>query len=113
MNVTADNLNDFMTLDRVVTVHNDGTVSDAPGLSAPEIWDGELESSNWEIFTNHTAQQGGGSTMHNCEHIGGRLANDILAEPGTYAAVGCWWHPETLDDDVDMEGWAVVKLIDA
>lgn len=50
--------------------------------------------------------------MHNSEFIGGGMAEDILAEPGYYVSLVCYW-PDGEDSDEDetyVEGWAVARL---
>ena len=115
--VAPDKLNAVMEFDHVVTVNEDGTVSDGPsGIYAPDLLDHEVsDPTRWAPFGNYTSQQGGGWLMHNCESIGGQMARDILAEPGTYVAVVAYWTPDDDDDDDDgtiAEGWALFRLID-
>lgn len=117
--VAPDKLNAVMEFDHVVTVNEDGTVSDGPaGVYAPDLLDHEVsDPTRWAPFGNYTSQQGGGWLMHNCESIGGQMARDILAEPGTYVAVVAYWSPDENDDHADEEGaipegWAVFRLID-
>lgn len=110
--VTPDTLNAAMEFDHVVRVNVDGTVSDVDGLHAPELFDHEISDPRWSPVGNYTSQQGGGWLMHNCESIGGRMAIDILAEPGVYVAIVADW-PAEEDEQDTIEGWAVVKLDDA
>ena len=117
--VAPDKLNAVMEFDHVVTVNEDGTVSDGPaGVYAPDLLDHEVsDPTRWAPFGNYTSQQGGGWLMHNCESIGGQMARDILAEPGTYVAVVAYWSPDENDDHADEEGaipegWAVFRLIE-
>lgn len=115
--VAPDKLNAVMEFDHVVTVNEDGTVSDGPaGVYAPDLLDHEVsDPTRWAPFGNYTSQQGGGWLMHNCESIGGQMARDILAEPGTYVAVVAYWSPDENDDHADEEGaipegWAVFRI---
>lgn len=113
---TRDSLNDVMEFDRVIQVHPDGTVSDMPGESAPDLFD-DIVSPGWSLMTGYSGQSGyAGPIMHNSEYIGGRMADDILSTPGIYVAVVSYLSipdaESTGDDDTDdhgiiTEGWAV------
>lgn len=114
-----EGLSNAMDFDHCVTVHDDGTVTDAVGVWAPTLMDEELDSNKWEFFTTGYSSQYGysGPIMHNSEFIGGRLADDILSTPGTYVSVVAYWtgEDETDDDENDepiVEGWAIVRLSD-
>lgn len=97
-------LNDVMEFDHVIVVGEDGTVSDAEGVYAPELYDGEV-SSGWSLMGGYSGQHGhSGPIMHSSEFIGGGMADDILSTPGIYVAV-----VDCASDDAD--GWAVAKLI--
>ena len=113
--VARDDLNALMEFDHPIQVHADGSVTDGlDGIYAPSLMDRELDNPRWTFFSNgYTGQYGyHGPIMHNSEFIGGRLADDILAEPGIYCAVVADWSPEDGDEDSDtVEGWAVVRLI--
>ena len=107
-------LNELMEFDHVVTVHDDGTVTDGPSsLYAPSLYDDELDDRRWSFFTTGYSGQDSysGPIMHNSEYIGGRLASDLLASPGIYAAVLAHWTPEPYrgEDYDDVEGWAIVR----
>lgn len=108
----------IMEFDHVVTVRSDGTVTDGPGgIYAPTLLDERLDDSRWTLITyGYTGQYGyRGPVMHDSEFIGGKLAADILAEPGVYVAVVAHWSPEHGDDDSTediVEGWAVARLGD-
>jgi hypothetical protein len=109
-----DQLDKIMETDHVVQVHADGTVTDGPaGLYAPGLVDDELDSSHWEFFsTGYTGQYGyAGPIMHDSEFIGGRLARDILAEPGIYVAVAACYLPDDNDEEITYEGWAVARYV--
>lgn len=112
--ITPDGLNAVMETDHVVEVHTDGTVSDAPGnVWAPELCDQELSGAGWEFFsTGYTGQDSyTGPIMHNSEQLTGRLARDILAQPGYYVAlVSDYSCDDECEDDCEedhTEGWAV------
>lgn len=114
MRPTPAQLSDLMDFDRVIQVHEDGSVTDAPNDRAhwaPSLLDGELcEPNGWSLLGGYTRQEGRGSIMHNSEFIGGQMARDILARPGFYVSLVCYWAPAYEDQegesDVD-EGWAV------
>lgn len=125
---TVDNLNDLMEIDHVVTVHADGTVSDGPqSLYAPSVYGDsstgteEIQGDGWEFASiGYTGQYGVRQQpgMHDSEFIGGQLARDILATPGTYVAVAVWWPVDEDDANVTeqeiedggvWEGWVVLR----
>jgi hypothetical protein len=107
-------LNDVMEFDHTVRVHADGTVTDAePGAPwAPEVYDAELPAgSPWRLMTGYTGQHGyNGPSMHASEFIGGRMADDILANPGLYVALVD--NPLNPDNDDDVNGWCVAYIHD-
>lgn len=106
-------LDETMEFDHVIQVHADGSITDAPNnLYAPDLYDGELQGDGWEFFTTGYSGQYGynGPIMHNSEYIGGGLERDILAQPGYYVSVVCYWTPEDESDEAAenaIEGWAV------
>jgi hypothetical protein len=112
MEITAENLNQIMEFDHVIVVHSDGSVTDGPaGIYAPGLYDDELDSTKWELLDGYSGQDSySGPVMHNSEFIGGRMASDILVEPGTYVAIVAYWPEEDDDDGPYAEGWAVARL---
>ena len=111
-------LNDVMEFDHVIQVDEFGTVTDAPGLYAPEVYvicdsDGQMIDGphiggrgSWEFMDGYSGQDRySGPIMHASEFIGGRMERDILATPGTYVVVVVV-DPDDLDDPV---GWAVLR----
>ena len=108
-------LSAIMEFDHVVTVHPDGTVTDGPdGLHAPSVYwadDGHhVDGAGWDLLTGYSGQYGySGPIMHASEMIGGRLAADVLAEPGTYAAVVCYVMNDDEPDADDVAGWAIAR----
>lgn len=85
--VSVDELNDVMSMDHVIRVWPDGTVSEPRDVHAPDLDDGEV-SGAWDLMNGYSGQYGySGPLMHQSEYIGGGLARDILAAPGWYAAV--------------------------
>jgi hypothetical protein len=106
-NITADNLDAVMEFDHVIQVHQDGSVTDAPDIHAPDLHDDELQQrgTEWTLMNGYSGQHGySGPTMHVSEYIGGDLARDILAEPGYYVALVNYPH-----DGGELEGWAVAR----
>lgn len=109
-------LDDIMSLDHVVEVHDDGTVTDGPaGIYAPTVTDERPDDCRWTLLNGYSGQyRYSGPIMHNSEFIGGRMADDILSTPGIYVAVAAQWSPDDDDDDYDtpdtVEGWAVARL---
>lgn len=118
-NVTRDNLNALMEFDHVIEVHADGTVTEPTAIWAPEVSMVRSDPRNpqissrqgWELLNGYSGQfTYSGPIMHDSEYIGGKMADDILAEPGVYVAV------VVSDDDAEDEedrdaGWAVARLV--
>jgi hypothetical protein len=102
-----DRLNGVMEIDHVIRVGDDGSVTDADGVYAPDVYedDGELlpVGSGWSLLDGYSGQDRySGPIMHASEYIGGRMASDILETPGLYVAVVVY----PLDDS-EPDGWAV------
>jgi hypothetical protein len=97
-------LSHLMEFDSPITVHEDGTVTDAArDVYAPTLYDDGLDSSEWELMDGYSGQYGyGGPIMHQSEFIGGRMARDILAEPGTYVAIVANYSPTCLTCEGDV-----------
>jgi hypothetical protein len=96
-------LNDDMDFDHVIEVHADGSVTDARGVYAPELYDDELMGDGWELMDGYSGQDRySGPIMHNSEFIGGQMEQDILANPGYYVAL-----VNNSSEDEEGEGWAV------
>lgn len=115
MDVTRDNLNSVMEFDHVIRVQGDGTVTDAePDVWAPNLYDGELESSSkWALMKGWSGQDRYfGPIMHDSEYIGGRMADAILETPGLYVAIVCYYLGDAEADEIDSEGWAVAYITD-
>ena len=108
------NLNSIMSIDHVIRVHDDGTISDVDNVHAPTLFDDELDDPRWSFFsTGYTGQYGyNGPVMHDSEYIGGALARDILETPGVYAAIVSSYTDDDEDADNITEGWAIVRLND-
>jgi len=109
---TPEQLSAAMDFDHPIRVNADGTISDAPGTYAPSLDGGSLDSGQWELVTGGYTQQYGynGPIMHASEQIGGRLAENILAEPGVYVSLVANAEPDGDDDDPEPEGWAIARL---
>lgn len=114
----SSDLNSIMEFDHVVQVHDDGTVTDAVNVWAPEsvyidvdddgqqIGPDPLDWQGWQLMKGYTGQYGAGgaaTVMHPSEFVGGAMARNILETPGFYVAVSV----ESLDDDEEPIGWAV------
>lgn len=125
-------LNDAMEFDHVIQVHADGTVTDGPaGIYAPEMeddydYDGGsfiyshgASEREWSPMYGYSGQYGySGPIMHASEFIGGRMADDILAEPGLYVVVivpgGCDDSDDCTDGctcEPEPAGWVVLRSV--
>jgi hypothetical protein len=130
-------LNGLMEIDHVVRVHPGGEVTEPGGVWAPEVYveldeGGQIVTggvqamiamiedgpevpghARWQVMRNYSGQQGGGSLMHPSEYIGGRIAADILAEPGLYVAcevTGLYPTEEAEENDSDDPiGWVILR----
>lgn len=121
---THQELQQIMEFDHPINVRSDGTVTDAPGVYAPEVYhvegeqhpkDVEVLSDEWETFSvGYTGQYSyNGAVMHASEYIGGRLADDILATPGTYVVTSVEVYPEDQEDGSDEPaGWTILRRKD-
>lgn len=127
--VTGAELNAVMEFDHVIevlpgTLAEDGSAMVRPraDIYAPSV-SGEdgIEDEAWQPLKGYSSQGSGiinqaeNWHMHDCESIGGRLAEDILTNPGIYVAVWITWDPDTCDEDADeygeeptIEGWCVL-----
>lgn len=105
------------------TVTADGTVGPSPeGIYAPEtthddmhdmLIDGiqHVHSLWWEALTGYTGQYSyHGPVMHASEYLGGRLAADVLANPGVYVLTVVNVLPDDDDSDPEPAGWAILRL---
>lgn len=107
---TRETLSDMLEFDHPVIVHADGTVSDAVGVYAPEVYeDGDASlpyvNDGWELLDGYSGQCGySGPVMHPSEFVGGRLADDVLSEPGIYVVTAV-----CDPDDGEAYGWVVAR----
>lgn len=102
--IDRDDLNDFMTLDRVIRVHDNGMVSDSPisewfddvcdlldeDGNCTDLTGGAIEGlpDGWQLLTGFSGQWAyRGPDFHTSEYIGGGLARHILETPGDYVAL--------------------------
>lgn len=94
-----------------------------PGLYAPEVYhvegeqhpkDVDVVSDEWSTFSvGYTGQYSyNGAVMHASEFLGGRLADDILAEPGIYVVTVVAVLPDDEDEDPEPAGWTVLRRKD-
>lgn len=106
-------LNERMEFDHVIQVHADGSVTDANGVYAPTLYDGEVDDKSWTLMNGYSGQDRyAGPIMHNSEFIGGRMEDDILAEPGYYVALVSSYSEDADgedDEEGNVEGWAVAR----
>lgn len=116
-------LNNLMTIDHVVYVREDGTVTDDREITkdvyAPEVsceYDGPFADaqisdaqerdmidfvkgdSGWDLVTGWS-RGGGLALMHPSEFIGGALAHHVRATPGYWVACVVELHPRETDPE--------------
>lgn len=112
MPTAVRDLNDVMDFDHVVEVLPGRSVVHRGDLYAPECFEdaGEIDTCGdrrWTALDGYSGQQGySGPIMHESELIGGRMADDILSEPGVYVAVVV----DDLDEPEHPAGWAVLQM---
>jgi len=113
MIATVDNLDAITIFDIAFEVSENHDVSTRMDVYTPAILDGEIDSDNWEFFSDgYTGQYGySGPIMHDSEYIGGMLAEDILNEPGIYVVVAAMYSPKNDNDEFVWEGWAVLRYV--
>ena len=109
-------LQDIADFDHPFIVTDEGTVEDAPsGVYAPSVChdpddDIVIDGEGWDALTGYTGQYSyHGAVMHASEYIGGGLADDILATPGTYVVTVVNAGPDC--DDDEPAGWAVLRQV--
>jgi hypothetical protein len=110
-------LNEIMEFDHVIEVKPNGLIVDVNGIYAPDLRNGELETSadEWDLMDGYSGQSGySGPIMHNSEFIGGGMERKIRETPGIYVALVCDWDPDEdmgqSEDDDTAEGWAVARM---
>lgn len=89
MTSTLTKLNDLMSVDHVVQVHENGSVTDAPAnVWAPSLDSDEVDDSRWTLMNGYSGQFGySGPLMHASEFVGGRMERDIMDAPGYYVVL--------------------------
>lgn len=98
-------LNDRMEFDHVIEVTAAGDIIDRSDLYAPDLYDDELADPDWVLLDGYSGQHGySGPMMHASEFIGGRMASDILADPGVYVAL-----VDYRSDGGEPTEWAVAR----
>lgn len=116
---TPDTLNRLVDFHSPFVVHEDGTISDAPGIYAPDLFhvDGEREPEGaghkWEYVDGYSGQyRYSGPVMHASEQLAGGMARDVLETPGTYVlcVVECW--PDDEDEEPEPAGWVLLRRVD-
>ncbi len=118
--ISAGELDELMSFDHVIEVHENGTVSEPENIYAPEVYEGQVLAEGWELLKGYTGQYSySGPVMHDSEYIGGRLATDILNTPGVYAAVVNYSECDQVNEedccpvdcnDDHIDGWAIARL---
>lgn len=105
-NAAHAELRAWAEFDHVFGVGADGRLWDIKGVWAPDVMhvdgashpnDVEGLGAAWETFSvGYTGQHGyNGAVMHASEYIGGRLADDILSQPGVYVVCAVECDPES------------------
>jgi hypothetical protein len=108
-------LHDRIEFDCPFRVDENGDVTPAHDVLAPELFDEEI-SPGWEMLNGYSGQDSYcGPIMHNAEYVAGALERDILATPGVYCLVAAQWESEDDEDGGDciVDGWAVARRVDA
>lgn len=118
MMVKPEDLDAMVEFDSPFTIDESGNLTDSAEY-APSSYDGELDGNGWEYWSHGYSGQYAyrGPIMHPSEFLGGGMARDLLAEPGTYCVIADeHLHSEDCDceetegqDDAMPNGWAVVK----
>lgn len=110
---TVGTLDELVDFDRVFTVHEDGTRSYPDDVQAPGYVDDVVQGDGWSTWSDGYTRQHGyrGPVMHPSESLGGGMARDMLADPGTYVLTVAYWTPEddAEDDGPDADGWVVLR----
>jgi hypothetical protein len=95
----------------VISLDKDGqvTAGGEEGMTAMARWSG------WNLMYGYSGQQGGrdSALMHPSEFIGGRMADDILDNPGLYVALAVTglYPPQEAEErgSDDPIGWVVAR----
>lgn len=121
--ITAEELNTSVEFNIPFIVNEDGTVEMSANFEPDEVIGNYPEHGNvfisdgWTAWSyGYTGQYGyAGPVMHESEQLSGRIADDILSEPGEYCICEVSYFPEDDHDqeeyEMEHEGWIVVKAI--
>lgn len=101
-------------------VHEDGTVTRAPGLYGPESVEGRDDNDYsdlvpWVPVSGFSGQHGyRGPVMHDSEYLGGGMLEYMLETPGVYVCAPVWWDsddrdPYTGELEPYYEGWMLLR----
>lgn len=118
--ITAENLNTSVEFDQPFTVGAGGEVTFPREIYSPDVWhvegastphDVEIGGTGWEQWsTGYTGQHGyRGAVLHASEQLAGRIASDLLAQPGTYVVCAVDVLPEDDDDEPEPAGWIILR----
>lgn len=96
----------------------DDTVSYVPEVYHDEDYDVTLDMmphdshTQWSVFSvGYTGQYGyRGAVMHASETLSGKLAEDILSNPGVYVLMPVEVFPVNGDDEPEPAGWTVLRM---
>lgn len=101
-------------------VDKDAQVSTS-GDPVPSVWhvsgaqsphDIRIDGEGWTALTGYTGQYAyRGAVMHPSEFMGGRLEQDVLAQPGVYALTVVY-DPDPAPEEDDIVGWVVLRKDD-
>ena len=122
--VTAEELNTSVEFNIPFIVNEDGTVEMSGNFGPDEVIGGLLEDGEiyvgekWSVWSHgYTGQDRySGPALHNSEQLSGRMAEDLLNEPGEYCLCEVGWEYDEHDleyDDGELyyEGWVVLKAL--
>jgi hypothetical protein len=131
-NVTPDELDGAVEFDSPFRINADGTLTSwlhdvwAPDVTHVE-WTGEdpapreraergedvaIDDGGWQVWSIGYSGQDRyrGGVMHSSEYLGGRMASDLLADPGTYVICSVEVDDEeTGERDETPAGWVILK----
>lgn len=126
MKVTIDTLNSAVEFDCPFRVNEDGTITRAAGIYAPDcIMGDEIDDKDrkkyvypfpgypeWELISGFSGQDSyPGPVMHNSEYLGGGMAEYVLENPGVYVIMAVFWLPDDPEAERDyVEGWILARL---
>ena len=113
MKPTRDTLNSLVDWDCAFRIYPDGSMLD-DGTYPPEVLEDEVETP-WELMRGYTGQDSyNGPCMHSSEQLSGRMAQDILDNPGVYVVTVNYSYPDQEDEDQDLQvaGWSVARILD-